>query len=36
VFASPRLARSALGFAARVGLEDGLREFASAPLRAAA
>jgi dTDP-L-rhamnose 4-epimerase len=36
VFASPRLARSALGFAAHVGLEDGLREFASAPLRAAA
>jgi dTDP-L-rhamnose 4-epimerase len=36
VFASPRLARDALGFTAAVGLADGLREFAAAPLRGAA
>jgi dTDP-L-rhamnose 4-epimerase len=36
VFASPELARTALGFTAQVGLADGLRELAGAPLRAAA
>jgi dTDP-L-rhamnose 4-epimerase len=36
VFASPRLARDALGFAARIDLREGMREFAVAPLRAAA
>jgi dTDP-L-rhamnose 4-epimerase len=34
VFASVERARSELGFEARVGLEDGLREFADARLRA--
>jgi dTDP-L-rhamnose 4-epimerase len=33
VFASARLAREALGFTARIALDDGLRELATAPLR---
>jgi len=36
VLASPQLARATLGFAARIGLADGLRELAAAPLRTAA
>jgi dTDP-L-rhamnose 4-epimerase len=36
VFASARLAREALGFRARIGLREGLRELASASLRAPA
>jgi dTDP-L-rhamnose 4-epimerase len=36
VFAGVERARRDLGFAARVGLEDGMREFATAPLRAPA
>lgn len=35
VFASAQRARDALGFEARIGLEEGMREFAAAPLRAA-
>jgi dTDP-L-rhamnose 4-epimerase len=35
VFASAVRARHALGFVAAIGLEDGMREFAGAPLRAA-
>ncbi|HEY5170557.1 MAG TPA: NAD-dependent epimerase/dehydratase family protein [Acidimicrobiia bacterium] len=35
VFASPRLAEERLGFRAGIGFEDGMREFARAPLRAA-
>jgi dTDP-L-rhamnose 4-epimerase len=35
VFASAVRAREALGFDAAIGLEDGMREFASAPLRGA-
>jgi dTDP-L-rhamnose 4-epimerase len=33
VFASPQRARDALGFSARIGLREGMREFATAPLR---
>ncbi|HEV7493944.1 NAD-dependent epimerase/dehydratase family protein [Baekduia sp.] len=33
VFASPDRARAVLGFSARIGLEDGMAEFARAPLR---
>jgi dTDP-L-rhamnose 4-epimerase len=33
VFADPGLARERLGFAAEIGLEDGMREFAGAALR---
>src|SRR5260370_42695459 len=36
VFASPRLAEERIGFRAGIGFEDGMREFAHAPLRAAA
>jgi dTDP-L-rhamnose 4-epimerase len=36
VFASPRLAKERLGFRASIGFEDGMRDFARAPLRAAA
>jgi len=36
VFASVARAREVLGFAASVGLEDGMAEFATAPLRAPA
>jgi dTDP-L-rhamnose 4-epimerase len=36
VFASARLAREALGFTARIGLTEGMRELAAAPLRAPA
>lgn len=36
VFADPSHARAVLGFAAQVGFEDGMREFASAPLRTVA
>ena len=36
VFASPRLAEERLGFRAGISFEDGMREFARAPLRAAA
>ena len=36
VFASPRLAGERLGFRASIGFEDGMRDFARAPLRAAA
>jgi dTDP-L-rhamnose 4-epimerase len=36
VFAGVERARTELGFAAQVGLEDGMREFATAPLRAPA
>jgi dTDP-L-rhamnose 4-epimerase len=36
VFASAALAREALGFTARIGLDDGMRELAAAPLRTAA
>ncbi len=36
VFASARLARDALGFTARIGLTEGMRELAAAPLSAPA
>ncbi len=36
VFASPRLAAARIGFRAGITFEDGMREFARAPLRAAA
>jgi dTDP-L-rhamnose 4-epimerase len=36
VFASVQRARDVLGFTARIGLEDGMREFATAPLRGSA
>jgi dTDP-L-rhamnose 4-epimerase len=36
VFASPRRAADRLGFQARVGFAEGVREFATAPLRAPA
>jgi hypothetical protein len=36
VFACARLAREALGFTARIGLNEGMRELADAPLRAPA
>jgi dTDP-L-rhamnose 4-epimerase len=34
VFASAELARQRLGFSAQIGFEDGMREFAHAPMRA--
>ncbi len=36
VYASPDLARSELGFSASIGFDEGMAEFASAPLRATA
>jgi dTDP-L-rhamnose 4-epimerase len=36
VFAGTQRARSVLGFTARIGLEEGMRDFATAPLRAPA
>ena len=36
VFAETARARAELGFTANVGFDDGMRDFASAPLRAGA